>query len=129
MRISYHTRMHGTENCIVFAFCAPCAVGACTWFELQSRQCTPVFRCVVLLILRMRFKELEMQIDLGTCANLNRTTDLKTGVLTTLTCMLKPRVNTRLQRQCNFLYRDFPVRCQIKTCACSSLVTHVILPG
>ena len=30
----------GTENCIVFAFCAPCAVGACAWFELQSRQCT-----------------------------------------------------------------------------------------
>jgi len=32
--------------------------------------CTPVFRSVVLLILRMRLKELEMQIDLGACANL-----------------------------------------------------------
>ena len=29
-----------TENCIVFAFCAQCAVGACAWSELQSRQCT-----------------------------------------------------------------------------------------
>ena len=41
---------------------------------------TAVFRSVVLLILRMRLNELEMQIDLGACANLNRTTDLKTGV-------------------------------------------------
>ena len=45
-----------------------------------SIRVTPVFRSVVLLILRMRLKELEMQIDLSACANLNRTTDLKTGV-------------------------------------------------
>ena len=49
--------------------------------KYNSKFClTPVSRSVVLLILRMRLKELEMQIDLSTCANLNRTTDLKTGV-------------------------------------------------
>jgi len=49
MRINHsvvHFTSYGTENCIVFAFCASCAVGACAWFELQSRQCTEVFRLV-----------------------------------------------------------------------------------
>ena len=44
----------------------------------------------------MRLKELEMQIDLGACANLNRTTDLKSGVQK-VALSLQPGVYARFE--------------------------------
>ena len=67
------------------------------YYNFLNSYCTPDFKSVVLLILRMRLKELEMQIDLGACANLNRTTDLKSGVFFQDLAILKTSCVNRMR--------------------------------
>jgi len=43
--------------------------------------CTADFKSIVLIKFAHAFKRAGKRIDLGACANLNRTTDLKSGVI------------------------------------------------